>query len=115
MNVLEQTAFGLQVLDLFGVDAEKRRRVARVIHPKVKDEAEQDVMAGTWAYMFVETQEPLTVDNIARQFADKWGAFPWDGPVGNGLTRDHYRAKFREMADEHLFAWQQLGLLGENA
>lgn len=111
MNAMEQMQEGLRILDAHGITPEQYSRVARIVHPKIENASQQEMLAGTWALTWSETQEPLTIDNVAKQLADNHGAYPWDGPVGNGLTREYYRAKFREMADEHLFAWLQLGLI----
>lgn len=111
MNVQEQTIEGLKLLAAHGVEPERYRQVSRVLHPKVTDEAGQDMIAAMSANTWQQTEEPLTLDNVARQLADRHGAFRWAGPVGNGMTLSYYQSRFREMAEEHMFAWQQLGLL----
>ena len=50
----------------------------------------------------------VTVEQYARALADTLGAFPYDGPVGNGLTKIHYQARFREMGVEHLLVLREL-------
>ena len=86
MSVMEQIELGKQVLIEAEVSQEIQRRAVRIIHPKVSDPAQQDYVAATWAYMWAETEEPLTLENVAKQFADKHGAFPWGGPIGNGVS-----------------------------
>ncbi|MBM4570334.1 hypothetical protein GS489_07960 [Rhodococcus hoagii] len=59
------------------------------------------------------SERPWTTDSVAEQLANQSGAFPWNGPVGNGFTVAEYQNRFREMAREHLFTWRQLGLITE--
>ncbi|MBM4509422.1 hypothetical protein GS421_08435 [Rhodococcus hoagii] len=36
--------------------------------------------------IWLNVRAPWTTDSVAEQLANQSGAFPWNGPVGNGFT-----------------------------
>lgn len=38
----------------------------------------------------------------AKLMANKYGAFNWDGPYGNGFSKAKYRSSFVRMAEENI-------------
>ena len=83
----------------------------RSLHPHVASHLAETGMLLEVA-SFLNVDPPYTVDSIAEQMANRAGAFPWDGPVGNGMTLAYYRSEFRRFARDQLFLMQQLGLAG---
>ena len=113
MSVMEQLAHARKVVAERGIDLPSLRCALISLHPHLSNESPQllDTALLGEAAIILSLAEPWTVDSIARQLADQHGAFPWDGPVGNGLTMDHYRSRFREIAQETLFLGRQMGLI----
>lgn len=111
MNVRDQIAAAQQVIADRGIDLEAAKLAYKSMHPQL--EADRIELALTMEVSIISTlHPPFTVDSVAKQIADTSGAFPWDGPVGNGFTRDEYRDRFRDMAREKIFLAKQLGMDG---
>ncbi|NKU37733.1 hypothetical protein GS887_27805 [Rhodococcus hoagii] len=56
---------------------------------------------------------PWTTDSVAEQLANQSGAFPWNGPVGNGFTVAEYQNRFARWPASTCSRWRQLGLITE--
>lgn len=96
-----------------GIDIPAMRPIMRSMYPQLHRSADEMVDMGTIGQIAIisELQPPHDMGSVARQLADRHGAFPYDGPVGNGLTLEYYQGKFREMAEELLFLGKRLGLV----
>lgn len=110
MNAIEQLMEGQRILDDFHVDLPSARQAAISLHPQLAGNVSgQDMTLAVAAYTAHHAPKPLAKETMAEHIADESGAFPWAGPVGNGLSLDEYQERFREMAAEHLFLAQQMG------
>lgn len=93
-----------------GIDLASARLAYKSMHPQV-DSNQIDLALTMEVATIVKLGEPFTVESVARQIADESGAFPWDGPVGNGFTLDEYRERFRVIARDKVFLMGQLGFI----
>lgn len=110
MTALKQVENGRRILKERGVDMAAARMALKSLHPQLKPLMLDTVLAME-AVIASKLQAPFTADSVAEQLANESGAFPWHGPVGNGLTVSEYQSRFREIADEHLFIGRQMGLI----
>lgn len=111
MNAIAQLAEGQQILRDHNVDMDAARRATVSVHPRTAGNVtHQDMVLAAAAYSAAHAPRPVTKESLAKYIADRSGAFPWEGPVGNGLTLEHYQERFREMAADDLFLAQQMGL-----
>jgi len=112
-TIAEQLDTARRVVTERGIDLTASRSVMRSMYPQLIDSADERVDFAALAQIatIVGLPEPHTTDAIARHLADTSGAFPWEGPVGNGLSLDYYQGKFREMAGELVFLGRHFGLM----
>ncbi|MGI5223025.1 hypothetical protein [Nocardia sp. CA-290969] len=108
MNPREGLAVGRRIIAERGIDLAAAGLAYKSMHPQV-DPAQVELALTLEIAILSELKPPITVESVAQQMADNSGAFPWDGPVGNGFTREEYRERFREMARPKVFLSQQLG------
>ncbi|WP_405137458.1 hypothetical protein [Nocardia sp. NBC_01388] len=113
-NPGEALIVGRRILTERGIDIGAAKLAFKSNHPQVANEWIETAISLKVA-AFSQRRPPYTVNSVAEQMADSDGAYPWSGPVGNGLTLDHYRGKFRDYARDELFLMRQLGILGEDA
>lgn len=113
MRAMGQLAEGHRILEEFHVDMHSARQAAISLHPILAGNRDgQDMALALAAYTAAHAPKPMAKETLAEHIANQSGAFPWSGPVGNGLTLDEYRSRFREMAAETLFLAQQMGMTG---
>lgn len=111
MTALEQIAEGRRVLALHNISVDRQLTAVRAAYPdKDFDRGMAQVVAASEAYDWLNAPEPHDVETLAPYIAGEHGAFPWDGPVGNGLTVNTYQHHLRCIAGEHITAWRELGL-----
>lgn len=114
MTIQDQLDHARAVLAERGVDLSAAFPAVRALHLRelaaASDEILEELLLAHVA-VILAVNPPYTLEHVARQCAESSGAFPWDGPVGNGLTLEHYQGRFREMAREHLFLADVLGLI----
>lgn len=109
MNVREGIETGRRIVAERGIDIDAAKMAMKSMHPHIaSDQLELAIIMQIASIS--ELHGPFTVDSVAEQLADGSGAFPWNGPVGNGLSLDYYREKFRDMARDTLFLRQVLGM-----
>ena len=113
MIIAGQLQHAREVVEERAINLESHRCALLSLHPHLPKENSQllDTALLAQVGVILTLSGPWTVDSVAQQLADQYGAFPWDGPVGNGLTLDYYRSRFREMARENLFLGRQMGLI----
>lgn len=78
------------------------------LHPQAAGQAELVLQLTQESHDRLGVGLDVTAEQYARALANKSGAFPYDGPVGNGLTKAEYQHRFREMAAEHLMVLREL-------
>jgi hypothetical protein len=112
-TIAEQLIQARRVVSERGIDLVAARSVMRSMYPQLIDSPDDRVDLGTLAQIgiIIGLPKPHTTEAIAQHLANTSGAFPWEGPVGNGLTLDYYQGKFREMAGEIVFLGRQFGLM----
>lgn len=108
-NAHEGIELGRRIIDERGIDLTAASLAYKSMHPRV-DSAMVELALTLEVATISRLQPPFTVDSVAQQIADESGAYPWDGPVGNGFTLAEYRDRFRGIAREKLFLRTQLGL-----
>lgn len=84
------------------------------MHPQIGTE-QIDLALTLEVASILQLHAPYDIESVARQIANRSGAFPWDGPIGNGLTLEYYQSRFREMASEKVFIGKLLGLIEEDS
>jgi hypothetical protein len=94
------------------VDIESGTRMCKALHPQVENDSVGVMLALTAAAIDL-LDPPYTVESVAEQTANKSGAFPWKGPVGNGLTLKHFQDSFRKMARDTLTLGKALRILSD--
>jgi hypothetical protein len=109
MNAAEGLVVGQRIIAERGIDLDAAKLAYKSMHPQVSPEIVELALTLEIATL-TELHEPFTVDSVAEQMANQSGAFPWNGPVGNGLALTEYQERFREYAREKLFLRQILGL-----
>ncbi|MFJ4653792.1 hypothetical protein ACIP5Y_21205 [Nocardia sp. NPDC088792] len=109
-NPREAVEVGRRILANRGIDISAAKLAFKSNHPQVTDEWIEPAIALQVA-SFSRWLPPYTVGSVAEQLANTEGAFPWDGPIGNGLTVNEYQSKFRDMARDQLFLMHQLGMI----
>lgn len=114
MNVQDGLIAGARIIEERGIDLEAAGLAYKSMHPQVEGEMVRTALTLEIAELS-ELHGPWTVDALAEQMANRSGAFPWEGPVGNGLSLEYYQGKFREMAREKLFLRDLLGFADEPA
>jgi len=82
--------------------------LVKKLHPQAAENAELIIQLTEESHERLGIGFDVTADEYARALADKSGAFPYDGPVGNGMTKAHYQERFREMAAEHLMILREM-------
>lgn len=112
MNVHDGLIVGRQIVAERGIDLEAAALAYKSMHPQVGPDMLETALILEIASLS-ELHAPFTVDSVAQQMADRSGAFPWNGPVGNGLSLEYYQGKFRDMAREALFLRDLLGFADE--
>lgn len=110
MSAADAVANGQRILAERGVDIVAARMALKSMHPNLAVDLVDTTLA-IEAAIAVKLRAPYTADSVAEQLANESGAFPWNGPVGNGLTLREYQSRFREIANEHLFIGRQMGLI----
>lgn len=110
MSAREQLVQGRRVLAEHGIDADAQVECARLVYGDGLDPAAAQIVAANEAHMWASAPLPHTPERVARHICERSGAFPWEGPIGNGLSVGEYRDRLRGVAVEHLFAWRLLGL-----
>lgn len=110
MSAAESVADGQRILVERAVDITAARMALKSMHPRLSPDLIDTTLA-LEAAIVVKFRAPFTADSVAEQIANESGAFPWDGPVGNGLTLKEYQSRFRDIANEHLFIGRQMGLI----
>lgn len=108
-NTHEGIALGRRIIDEHGIDLAAASLAYKSMHPRV-DPGMVELALTLEVATISRLQPPFTVDSVAAQIANESGAYPWDGPVGNGFTLAEYRDRFRGIAREKLFLRTQLGL-----
>lgn len=109
MNVRKGIETGRRIIAEQNIDIDAAKMAMKSMHPNVPSD-QLEIAVIIQVASISELRAPFTVDSVAEQMADKSGAFPWAGPVGNGLSLDHYRDKFRDMARDALFLREVIGL-----
>lgn len=112
MNVRDGLIVGQQIVTEHGIDLAAAKLAYKSMHPQVSSDMLETALILEIASLS-ELTGPFTVDSIAEQLANQSGAFPWNGPVGNGLSLEYYQGKFRDMAREKLFLRDLLGFARE--
>lgn len=112
MNVRDGIARGRRIIAEQRLDLDSAKTVLKSLHPDLSPQQIELGLAVQVAAL-AELHGPYTIDSVAEQMANRSGAFPWNGPVGNGLTLDHYQQEFRRMAHEALLLREALGLGGD--
>jgi len=72
------------------------------LHPQFAENAELVLQLTSQSHDRLGIGLNVTAEEYARVLAEHSGAFPYDGPVGNGLSVAYYQERFREIAAEHL-------------
>lgn len=101
---------GQRVIESRGLHLNSVMSAYKSMHPQVSDDMIEVTLILEVA-MLSKLHTPFTTESVAEQIADESGAFPWNGPVGNGLTVAEYQSRFREIAEEKLFLGRKLGLI----
>lgn len=114
MSIIDQVQEGLASLDRHQMSDDTARTVAREVYRDDLNNFDALLVAANAVLNWDETSDH-TEDGIARWLCDQSGAYPWDGPVGNGFTLPAYRARFREIARQYLLFWSRVGLSLEEA
>ena len=113
-NAIEQIAIGRAFIEENGVDLANSKPAVISLYPHLAgkdDHIELVLVTAAYAVSGVDDLRGLTVDTLAMHLANTSGAFPWDGPYGNGLTRDQYQNGFRTVAADYHFLAGQMGLI----
>lgn len=111
MSAAEQLRSGQEILDSRGITLNQGRQAVWDTWPDSKfDRSRAECVAAAEARSWSTTPQPHTVEAVARHIAKESGAFPWEGPVRNGLTVAKYQAHLRRIAADHIAMWQRLGL-----
>ncbi|MEV2222640.1 hypothetical protein AB0E01_22510 [Nocardia vinacea] len=108
MNPREGLLVGRRLIAEHGIDLDSAKLAFKSMYPQVPHDQIELALTLTVAQLS-ELRPPFTVDSVAEQMADTSGAFPWNGPVGNGFTLEEYRGRFRDMARDRIFLAKQLG------
>lgn len=93
-----------------GIDFAAARLAYKSMHPQIKHD-QIDLALTMEVGTISKLLPPFTVDSVAEQIANRSGAYPWDGPVGNGFTVAEYQERFRAIARDTVFLMGQLGFL----
>ncbi|MGX4707694.1 hypothetical protein LZP97_26800 (plasmid) [Rhodococcus sp. DMF-1] len=112
--VLTAIAEARQVITARGIDLTVAHSAYQSMHPQISA-TQLDLALTAEVAIILQLSGPYDTESVARQIANRSGAFPWDGPVGNGLTPEYYQSCFREMASEKVFIGKLLGLIKEDA
>lgn len=111
-----QIAEATEMMQAAGVPVADALRATQLALPGYAiDEDMLPVVTAGLARDWFGAPHPRTRDSIAQHLADRSGAFPWAGPVGNGLTLDQYRDAFRQQADTVITWAIRLGLPQKDA
>lgn len=111
MRAVEQLKAGQDILDSRDVPHAVRQQAAWDTYPDSRlDRDTALLVAASAAEFWSTTPQPHTEEAVARHICQESGAFPWGGPVGNGLTVAKYQAHLRRIAADHIAMWQRLGL-----
>lgn len=111
MRAIEDLKAGQDLLDAHSVPRAVREQAAWDTYPDSKLSADMArLVAASEAHLWSTTPQPHTVEAVAHHIAKASGAFPWEGPVRNGLTVTTYQTHLRRIAADHIAMWQRLGL-----
>lgn len=111
MRAIEDLKDGQDILDARNVPHAIRRRAAWGVYPASCLSADMALLvAASEAHFWSTMPQPHTAEAVAQHICRESGAFPWAGPVGNGMTVEAYQTHLRRIATNHLAAWKALGL-----
>lgn len=111
MRAIEDLKAGQDLLDARNVPHAVRQQAAWHTYPASDLSADSALLvAASEAHFWHTTPQPHTVEAVAQHVCRESGVFPWEGPVGNGLTVAEYQIYLRHIATAHIDMWQRLGL-----